>query len=101
MRSEEVCRELRHLYEEQQLGVAAIARQLNISPATVSNRLRRCGVAMRSGRFTARPIDPEILRQLYLEEQLTLRAIAAHLGVSIGTVNNHRRRLGLPGRRRQ
>lgn len=94
------CDELRRLYEEERLSVAAIAAQAGCSPPTVSRWLRRCGISTRSGRFTACEIQPELLRQLYLEECLPLRLIAARLGVSVGTIHNRRRALGLPPRGR-
>lgn len=95
------CAELRRLYEEERLGVAAIAARAGCSPPTISSRLRRCGVAMRPTRFVARPVAPELLRRLYEEERLPLRLIAAALGVSVGTVHNRRRALGLPARGRR
>jgi len=94
------CAELRQLYEEELLGMKAIAARAGCSPPTVAKWLRRCGVAPRSGRFTAREIAPEQLRRLYLDERLPLRLIAARLGVSVGTVHNRRRALGLPARGR-
>ncbi len=95
------CAELRQLYEEERTGVAEIAARAGCSSATISTRLRRCGIATRSGRFMARAVAPEQLRQLYLEEQLPLRQIAATLGVSVGTIHNRRRALGLPARGRR
>lgn len=95
------CDELRRLYEEERLGVAAIAARAGCSAPTVSSRLRRCGIATRSSRFTARPVAAEQLRRLYVEERLPLRLIAAALGVSVGTVHNRRRALGLPARGRR
>ena len=94
------CEELRRLYEKEGLGVAAIAEHFGVSPATVSSRLRRCGAIMRSGRFVRLPLPAADLRRLYGDERRTLRAIAAELGVSVGTVVAWRRELGLPPRGR-
>ena len=95
------CWQLRCWYEEDRLGVAAIARQVGCSPATISNWLRRCAIPARSGRFRARSIDRCEFERLYLEEALPLVQIAAAFGVSIGTINNRRRAYGLPPRRVQ
>lgn len=85
------CDELRRLYLEERQGVAAIAARLGCSAPTISNWLRRCGVQTRTGRFRERNVSRELLEQLYRQDRLSLRAIAARLGVSIGTVNNRLR----------
>lgn len=93
------CDELRVLYVERGMSMAALARYLGCSIPTVGRRLRACGIATRSGRFQAREIAREELTRLYLEERLPLRVIAERLGVSVGTINNRRRAYGLPARR--
>jgi DNA-directed RNA polymerase specialized sigma24 family protein len=95
------CATLERLYHEEGLSQAAIAARLGCSVATVGNRMRRCGIATRDGRFKARPIPQATLARLYSEEGLTLTAIAAQLGVSVGTVHNWRRAYGIPARPRR
>jgi transposase len=95
------CDELRRLYVDEGLGVVAIASRLGCSAATVSNWLRRCAIATRTGRFGTREVSRRQLERLYSVEGLTLRAIAAQLGVSIGTVNNRLNAYGIPRRRRR
>jgi TyrR family helix-turn-helix protein len=93
------CEELRRLYEEEGQGVARIGAALGCSASTVSNWLRRCGIATRSGRFRRAEVPRELLEQLYGAEGLSLRVVAARLGVSVGTVNNRLRAYGIPRRR--
>lgn len=76
-----------------------IAAHIGCCAATVSQRLHECGIATRSGRFPSSKITPAIMERLYSEEKLPIAAIAAHLGVSIGTIHNRRRAYGLTPRR--
>jgi transposase len=92
------CDELARLYTAEGLGVAAIARRFGCSAPTVSNWLRRCGIPTRTGRFRACDVPREQLVQLYSVEGRSLRAIAAQLGVSVGTVNNRLRSYGIARR---
>ncbi|MEI6180866.1 MAG: helix-turn-helix domain-containing protein [Chloroflexales bacterium] len=92
------CAELRHLYLEAHLSMAGIAAILGCSAATVANRLRVCGIPTRSGRFQSRPVPYPSLVYLYCEEGLPLAVIAAHFGVSVGTIHNWRRAYGIPAR---
>lgn len=94
------CSELERLYLEEQLGVAAIAQRFGCSPATISNWLRRCNIATRSGRFQPIDVPRELLERLYAEERLSIGEIATRLGVSTGTVANRRRTYGIPRRAR-
>ncbi|MFV9505560.1 MAG: hypothetical protein AB4911_13475 [Oscillochloridaceae bacterium umkhey_bin13] len=94
------CEELHRLYVEQHLSLSAVARQVGCSPPTVAVRLRRCGIAIRSGRFVAHHLPRELIEQLYLIEALPMTEIATRLGVSIGTVHNRRRAYGIPTRSR-
>jgi transposase len=86
------------LYITDGLGVAAIAKRLGCSAPTVSNWLRRCGIPTRTGRFRKREVPRDRLEQLYRVEGRSLRAIAAELGVSVGTVNNRLRAYNIPRR---
>lgn len=93
------CAELRRLYESG-MGTVVLAQRYHCSPATVARHLRRCGVALRTGRFEGRICDEAVLRRLYLEERRSITQIAAQLNVSASTVGNWRRRLGIPRRGR-
>lgn len=92
------CADLRTWYEAEQLSVATIAQRVGCSPATISNRLRRCAIPTRSGRFQTIAIDPQELRRLYLDEALPLAVIATTFHVSVGTINNRLRAFGIPTR---
>jgi DNA-directed RNA polymerase specialized sigma24 family protein len=92
------CEELRRLYVDEGLSQAAIGRALGCSPATVGIQMRRCAIAARDGRFPARQVPRALLAALYSDQNLTLEAIAAQLGVSVSTVHNWRRAYGIPRR---
>lgn len=95
------CEELRRLYVEEGLSQARIAAIFGCSAATISNRMRRCGIRARIGRFQSRPPPMALLVGLYSEQRLPLPAIAARLGISVGTVHNWRRAYGIPTRTRR
>lgn len=81
-------------------SVSALARSYACSPTTISKHLRDCGVALRPSRFVPAQVDAAELRRAYLEERLSIAAIAARFGVSASTVGNKRRRFGIPLRPR-
>lgn len=95
------CAELERLYVHEGLSQAKVAATLGCSVATIANRMRRCGITARDGRFKGRPLPAAILAQLYTDERLPLQSIAARLGVSVGTVHNWRRAYGIPTRTRR
>jgi DNA-directed RNA polymerase specialized sigma24 family protein len=90
------CDELRQLYEDERLTTVQLGARYNCSPATISNRLRRCGVRLRDARYRALHIPAGELRRLYLEEGRSVVEIARHFGVSSGTIYNRCRAYGLP-----
>lgn len=92
------CAELGRLYLNEGLSTASIAAILGCSAATISNRMRACGIRARPGRFQARPVSRDVLEQLYRDESLTIPAIAARLGISVGTLHNRRRAYDIPPR---
>ncbi|HMQ33008.1 MAG TPA: helix-turn-helix domain-containing protein [Chloroflexaceae bacterium] len=101
LRIELPCEVLHRLYINEGLSQARVAALLGCSAATVANRLRGCGIRARDGRFKARPLPRAELEALYSDELLPMAAIAARLGVSIGTVHNWRRAYGIPARARR
>lgn len=92
--------ELRRRYTDEGQTLAGIAGQLGCSAATVSNMLRRHGIAARDARFRPIEVPRELLVQLYSVEHLPIKAIVARLGVSAGTIANRRRAYGIPRRLR-
>jgi transposase-like protein len=94
------CDRLRTLYEAGATTIV-LARLYHCNPVTIARRLRQCGVALRSGRFAAKPFDEALFRRLYLEERLPLTRIALALNVSVSTIGNWRRQLGIPPRGRK
>ncbi|NJM07862.1 hypothetical protein HC891_19215 [Candidatus Gracilibacteria bacterium] len=95
------CTELRHLYCDESCTMRELAERYRCSTATISVRLRNCGIEARSGRFEARDIPEAQLRRLYLVERQPLVQIAAHFGVSVATLYNRRRAYGMPTRTEQ
>lgn len=96
-----LCEELHRLYIDEGMSQARIAALLGCSAATVANRLRRCGIPARDGRFKPRPLPRALLIELYSDEALPLPMIAARLGVSVSSVHNWRRAYGIPTRPRR
>jgi transcriptional regulator of aromatic amino acid metabolism len=92
------CEELRRLYEHEKMGIVSLAQRYGCSPSTISNRLHHCGIPVRSSRFQPRHVPPDELRRLYEDERLPLKEIASRLGVSVSTIGNRRRALGIPPR---
>lgn len=95
------CDEVRQLYEDQNVGIVPLAQRYGCSPTTIAKRLHKCGVKMRNSRFQLRPVSPDELRLFYEVERLPIKEIAERLGVSVSTIGNRRRELGIPVRRRK
>lgn len=94
------CDTLRIAYESGQT-TTDLAHTYDCCPTTIANHLRQCGVILRTARFQPLVLPQPTLRRLYLEEQLPLKDIAAHFGVSISTIGNKRRSYGIPSRTRR
>lgn len=92
--------EVRHLYEDKHMGVVALAERYGCSPTTISKRLHEYSVQVRCTRFEPRNVPEETLRQLYEVEHLPIKEIAERLGVSVSTIGNRRRALGIAVRPR-
>lgn len=91
------CSELRARYEAGQT-TTMLARHYHCSPTTIASHLRACGATVRSSRFRPVQVSEEALRQLYLDERLSVAEIAEQLGVSVSTVYNKRRIYDIPRR---
>lgn len=94
------CDELRRRYGAGESTIV-LARRYQCSPTTIANRLRGCGAELRPARFRAVGVPESVLRQLYLEERLSIARIAERLGVAISTVGNKRRAYQIPVRPRR
>lgn len=95
------------LYQVGGLSVRDIAGRLGLSRSRVSGILRQAGVEVtargrgrpRLARRAPLPASlPDILRELYIEQRLTVRAIGGLLGVSESTVRARLVELGVPRR---
>jgi predicted DNA-binding protein YlxM (UPF0122 family) len=93
---------LRQLYLDQQLSIRAIAAGEHVSTRTVYEALKRYRIPRRTKRFhrptTIPLLDAAIVRQLYLDENYSIREIAAHCHVSTRTVLDALTRNGIPRR---
>jgi hypothetical protein len=78
-----------------------LAQHYRCSPTTIAKNLRLCGITPRASRFAAARIEEAALRRLYLDQRLSIAAIAAHFGVCASTIGNQRRRYGIPIRPRR
>ncbi len=94
------CEDLRRQYGEEHQGVVALAKRYECSAATISKRLHACGIPVRASRFQPHDIPAEELRRLYEDERLPVQDIARHFGVSVSTIGNRRRALGITMRPR-
>ena len=82
------CDELCRLYEEEQQTTITLSHRYGCSITTVANRLRRCGVTLRDGRFKTKVVPRDELLRLYVIEQWPINRIARHFGISVGTLYN-------------
>ncbi|NTV65656.1 MAG: hypothetical protein HGA65_19275, partial [Oscillochloris sp.] len=92
--------DLRQRYVDNGQTLMTIAAAIGCSAATVSNMLRRYGIATRDARFQAHDISRDLLFQLYMIERLPIKIIAERFGVHVGTINNRRRAYGIMPRPR-
>src|SRR6476646_8961829 len=81
---------LRQLYLDQRLSIRAIAAREQVSTRIVYDALKRYCIPRRTNEFH-RPaptplLDAVTVRQLYLDNHYSIRAIAAHCHVSTRTV---------------
>ncbi len=94
--------QLRDLYLTQGLTVAEISAQLNISPATIRRRLTDLGIPSRSrGPKGSRllphgEINEQLLRELYLEQKLSIPQIAEQCGWGRETIRLKMLEYGIP-----
>jgi len=92
--------DLRRLYVEERLSFAEIAERAGCSTGAVGKRLRRAGVTARPRGGRARPLDEsdvaDRLRDLYVEQGLSVAEVARHVGHSRDWVVTRLDRLGLP-----
>lgn len=94
--------QLRDLYLNQGLTVAEISAQLNISPSTIRRRLTDLNIPARSrGPKGSRllphnEINEELLRDLYLEQKLSIPQIAEQCGWGRETIRLKMLEYGIP-----
>jgi transposase-like protein len=81
-------------------STTTLAHRYGCSPTTIAKNLRLCGITPRPSRFAPVQIDEAALRRLYVDERMSIAAIAAHFGVCASTIGNQRRRYGIPIRPR-
>jgi predicted DNA-binding protein YlxM (UPF0122 family) len=93
---------LRHLYLDQQLSIRAIAAREHVSTRNVYDALKLYRIPRRTNGFhhpAAAPLlDAATMRQLYLDDQYSIRAIAAHCHVSTRAVLDALTRYDIPRR---
>lgn len=89
--------EIRDLYVGQGLSQQEIAARYNVTQATVSNWLRKYGIAAASpgGRISILLPNDEV-RRLYVDEKQPMVSIAKHFGCGESTVRQNLIRIGAP-----
>jgi hypothetical protein len=90
---------LRRLYVDQGLTIEQIARREHVAPNTVWYALRDYGIPRRRGGhpIPPRPSDDE-LRRRYVDEDWSIRQLAAHFKASYTTARLWLRAAGIPCR---
>lgn len=83
---------MRELYVEQQLSITEIADKFDAGSTTIEKWLDKHGIDKRD--FGGKPDDaaykdPELLRELYVDEGLTRREVADRLDCTMGDVRYH------------
>lgn len=90
------------LYVRRHLSVRGVGREIGLSAAAVRKDLRRHGIERRPpGLEKSVALDrrtAQTYQRLYLDEQKSIRGVAAELGVSTDIVMKDMRRLGVPTR---
>ena len=91
--------ELRRLYCAAGLSTIEVARVLGWSPSAVRTRLVQLGITRRTP-WARNEVTCEVdeLRRLYVDEQLSLSAIAAKYGCSLTTILRKLEAAGIPRR---
>ena len=89
---------VKHYIEEEQ-SLRSIAKELGVSPHTVSRHLEEFGIGIRSKKTVE--IDLEELRRLYTEERKTIDQISKLMGCSASVINKHLVKNGIETRRRK
>jgi transposase/transposase-like protein len=74
--------QLRRWRLEEGLTIGEIATRAGRSASTVAEALRRAGVTVTPRRAARPPLDPAVLRRLYVEERRPLGQVATVLGAS-------------------
>lgn len=83
---------MRELYVDKQMSITDIAERFDVGSTTIEQWLNKHGIERRDtgGKPDDAPYkDPEILRELYIDEGLTRAEIADELDCSMGDVRYH------------
>ncbi len=79
--------EIVRLYTVKRLGVPEIAQSFSVNTSTIYERLRACGIPIRSKSEALRlTLDDDEIVRLYTIERLSLAEVAQQFGVSIPTI---------------
>src|SRR5581483_1856512 len=96
---------LRRLYFEERLSLAEIAERAGCSTIAVAKRSRKAGITARPRGGPNHPLDEsavaDLLRDLYIEQGLSVLEVARRLGHGRDWVVDRLDRYGLPSRRWQ
>lgn len=82
------------------VNVREAAAKFGVNRKTITDRCHRHALPIRPAGRVARPVDPDLLRDLYLNEHLTIREIAEQTGISPTNVAVRLRHQAVPLRPR-
>lgn len=82
------------------VNVRVVAAKFGVNRKTVTDRCHRYCLPIRPAGRTKHHVDPALLRDLYLDQRLTLREVAEQTGISPTNVARRLRALGIPARPR-
>jgi DNA-binding transcriptional regulator LsrR (DeoR family) len=87
---------LNELYHEEGLTQAEIGEKFDVTASTVSHYMKKHEIKTSAHRVTDERLeDPEWLEEKYIEEDMTMQAIADIVGCSDGTVMRRLRKHGI------
>jgi predicted RNA-binding protein with RPS1 domain len=98
---QDLARVLEELYLRQGLSIRQMAAHLGLSNRAVWRELKNAGIPRRSVGVRGTVLDPEVLRDLYVNERLSINQVAARLGVARSVVERNLRANSITRTRRQ
>ena len=87
--------EIKKLYIKEGLSIYQIGEKLGASDRTISNRLKKQGIKLRSKGRSCNDLDDEEIKKMYIEEGLSTVQIGEKFGVSSPTISKRLKKQGI------